>query len=207
MEEIWKTIEDNPNYEVSNLGRVRSIDKYVKTSGNSLAFRKGRILKPSPNQYGYIVVQLWDKQKCVQRAVHRCMAEAFLPIPKELVKYKGTYYLQVNHKDENKQNNIIWVNEDGSIDYDKSNLEWCSAKYNTNYGTAIKRRSEKQKNVPRPCQYKKILIFKNGEIIKTCDGAASASEFLGCKIATIYNHISNPKRHKTVKGFVLKYAS
>lgn len=195
MKEIWRKIEDNPNYEVSNLGRVRSIDKYVKTSGDGLAFRKGRVLKPSPNQYGYILVQLWDKQKCVQRAVHRCVAEAFLPIPKELEKYKGTYYLQVNHKDENKQNNCV------------DNLEWCSAKYNTNYGTAIKRRSEKQKNVPRPYQYKKILIFKNGEIIKTCDGAASASEFLGCKITTIYNHISNPQRHKTVKGFVLKYAS
>ena len=146
-----------------------------------------------------MVVQLWNKQKCFQTFVHRLVAQAFIPNPNNLP--------QVNHKDENPLNNCVWVNEDGSINYDKSNLEWCTAKYNTNYGTCIKRRSEKQKGVPRPSAYKKILIYKNNEIVKVCEGAISASEFLGCKPATIYNHIYNPQRKKTVKGCVLRYAS
>lgn len=47
--------------------------------------------------------------------------------------------LQINHKDENKENNRV------------DNLEWCSAKYNANYGTRLKRISDKQ--------YKKTLYM------------------------------------------------
>lgn len=54
------------------------------------------------------------------------VAQAFLPNPNNLP--------SVNHKDENKLNNSVWVNEDGSIDFEKSNLEWCDDKYNSNYG-------------------------------------------------------------------------
>lgn len=47
--------------------------------------------------------------------------------------------LQVNHKDEDTENNFVWLNEDGTVDTEKSNLEWCTAKENTNYGTRNKR--------------------------------------------------------------------
>ena len=56
--------------------------------------------------------------------MHRLVADAFIPNPNGL-KY-------VNHKDENKMNNNV------------SNLEWCTAKYNSNYGTSIARRVEHQ---------------------------------------------------------------
>lgn len=60
---------------------------------------------------------------------------------------------QINHKDENKSNNCV------------SNLEWCTAKYNTNYGTCIKRRSEKQ--IYNNNRVKAVAkIGDNGEIIE-----------------------------------------
>ena len=63
--------------------------------------------------------------------------EAFVPNPHN--------YPCVNHKDENRGNNFIWVNPDGSVDLEKSNLEWCSHKYNLNYGTAQLRKAETYK--------------------------------------------------------------
>lgn len=186
--EIWKDIEGYEGlYQVSNLGRVRSLDRYTKGKNNSKIFKKGKLLKISQNQHGYNIVQLWNKQKCFQTGVHRLVAQAFIPNPNNLP--------QVNHKDENKINNCV------------DNLEWCSAEYNTNYGTCIKRRSEKQKNVPRKNQYKQVVIYKNNELIKICDSVNSASEFLNCKPSQISDHIHNPERHKSVKGCVLRFAS
>ena len=119
--EYWKPVVGYEGlYEVSNWGRVKSIK-----------FGKERILK----QYircGYYIVSLWKNGKGKSYSVHRLVAEAFLEIPEELRHLEGTRYLQVNHKDEDKNNNNV------------DNLEWCDAKYNTNFGTCIERRSKKK---------------------------------------------------------------
>lgn len=117
--EYWKPVVGYEGlYEVSNWGRVKSLP------------RKGtyaRILKPVPNKYGYFQVNLYKNGKLKKIFIHRLVAEAFLEIPEGLKQYIGTVYLQVNHKDENKHNNNV------------ENLEWCSAKYNTNFGTRNER--------------------------------------------------------------------
>ena len=65
-------------------------------------------------------------KKPVFRTIHRLVAEAFIPNPDDLP--------IINHKDENKLNNVV------------SNLEWCTHKYNSNYGTINKRLSKKKIN-------------------------------------------------------------
>ena len=72
---------------------------------------KEQIMKQQPNHKGYLTVHFVDKRF----QVHRLVATAFLENPNN--------YPQVNHKDENKQNNRA------------ENLEWCTNKYNCNYGT------------------------------------------------------------------------
>lgn len=99
--EIWKNIQDCPNYQVSNLGRVRSIPR-PKTKGGILTQRK--------NNCGYLKVYFWINGKGKLFSVHRLVANAFIENPDNLP--------QVNHKDGDKENNR----------YD--NLEWCSAKSN-----------------------------------------------------------------------------
>ena len=110
IEEIWRPVVGYEGlYEVSNLGRVRSVDRYY------YRLHKGKVLSLSKNANGYLKVVLSCNGKCKTIKVHRIVAEAFLPNPDNLP--------QVNHKDEDKTNNSV------------DNLEWCNAKYNLSYGT------------------------------------------------------------------------
>ena len=135
--EAWRDIYGYEGlYQVSNLGRVRSIDRSV-THGNHVKHLKGRILTMRLAGHGYYVVQLSKDGIVKAFNVHRLVAEAFL--------FKPDKYAQVNHKDECKTNNTVWVNPDGNIDESRSNLEWCTSNYNLNYGTHNRRLSEHKK--------------------------------------------------------------
>lgn len=79
---------------------------------------KGK-LKPQNNGNGYLIVSLCDGNKSSSKLVHRIVALAFISNPNDLP--------EVNHKDENKKN-PRW-----------DNLEWCTKKYNNNYGTKVER--------------------------------------------------------------------
>lgn len=108
MEEIWKDVKGYEGlYQVSNLGRIKSFN-YMNTG-------KEKILKNRLDKGGYYSIVLYKNGKYINKKVHRLVAEAFIPNLDNLP--------QVNHKDENKLNNRV------------DNLEWCTAKYNNNYGT------------------------------------------------------------------------
>ena len=104
MQEIWKTIENFENYEISNKGNIRS--------------KKNGLLKPQTNIYGYKTIVLY---KCKERGktliksarIHRLVLQAFNPI-------ENPEQMQVNHIDNNRCNNNL------------DNLEWVSAKQNCN---------------------------------------------------------------------------
>lgn len=114
--EIWKDISGYEGiYRVSNLGRVKSLERF--DSNNHLV--KEKIKKLDKLKNGYLRIELWKNGKVVRFLVHRLVAQTFIPNPEK--------FPQVNHKDENKQNNCV------------NNLEWCSASYNTKYGTCIER--------------------------------------------------------------------
>lgn len=115
MLEIWKPIQGFEDcYEVSNLGNVRSLDRYIycksKTKPNLF---KGKILKQRFDKYGYLTVNLKKSQKSHIKKVHRLVALAFIKNPNNCD--------NINHIDGIKTNNII------------SNLEWCTPSYNTCY--------------------------------------------------------------------------
>ena len=126
--EIWKSIQEFDGlYEVSNMGRVRTIPHLSNYKGKSKRHIKGRIKKISSDKNGYSFVSLYRGKSKKLRKVHRLVAEAFIENPNNLP--------QINHKDEQKTNNSV------------SNLEWCSAKYNNNFGTRNARLSETKKKI------------------------------------------------------------
>ena len=143
--EVWKTIYGFEGlYEVSNYGRVKSLEREVENKRYSKKLTKfvpSRILKQTVSKKGYYRVGLSRNGNTKRIAVHVIVAKAFLPNPQACT--------QINHKDENKKNNIVFLNCNSEIDYKKSNLEWCTAKYNANYGTIKQRISEKLKNIYR----------------------------------------------------------
>lgn len=125
--EIWRDVKGYENiYQVSNLGRVKSLERVVNGRWGKYSV-KSKLLTNYVSKSGYNVVSLSKDGKVAYKKVHRLVANAFIPNPNN--------FPQVNHKDEVKTNNTVILNEDGSVDFDKSNLEWCTITYNLNYGS------------------------------------------------------------------------
>lgn len=110
--EIWKKHPEIEKLEVSSFGRVRTLDKVVPREKHTL-FIKGRVLKQFDTGHGYMQVHIRVDGKRPMKYVHRLVAQTFIPNPNN--------FPQVNHKDCNPTNNTV------------SNLEWCTAKYNSQY--------------------------------------------------------------------------
>ena len=99
-EEIWKPVKGYEGfYEVSNLGRIRSLDRTVNCVHNSVAIKKGKILKLSTIPKGYLCAHFSKYGKSKSIEIQRVVALAFIPNPNNLP--------CVNHKDEDKTNSFI----------------------------------------------------------------------------------------------------
>lgn len=94
----------------------------VSNLGNVRNIKTKRVLKPCKTPDGYFEVYLHKDGKRKYKLVHRLVAEVFIPNHQNLP--------QINHRDEDKTNNTV------------ENLEWCTAEYNLNYGTRIKKLSK-----------------------------------------------------------------
>ena len=154
MTEIWKTaIYDGIIYEglykVSNLGRILSL-------GNGGTHKTSKILKTRKNKYGYLQVRLCKNGIRKTFQVHRLVAQTFIPNPENLP--------EVNHIDENKENNFVFLNEDGTVNKEKSNLEWKTHKDNINHGTRNERVSKANTN--GKCSKKVLQLSLSGDLIR-----------------------------------------
>lgn len=125
MEEIWKDIEGYEGYyQVSNLGRVKSLDRKVTDNKCERIF-KGIILRQDIVGSGYLSVMLSKDNKQKRFLVHRLVSETFIPNPCNLP--------EINHKSEVKTENYV------------ENLEWCDHSYNNTYLNKVERGQKKRK--------------------------------------------------------------
>ena len=115
MEEIWKDIKDYEGmYQVSNLGNIRSLDRYINQKGISgktyKRFIKGKQIMSSKDLNGYLHVILHKNSKYKIFRIHQLVAQMFISNPENKK--------QINHIDGNKQNNSV------------TNLEWVTIREN-----------------------------------------------------------------------------
>ena len=190
--EIWKPVVGYEGiYEVSNLGNVRSLN-YRHT--NTI-----KALSPSINKDGYIRVHLWKNCKGKVLAVHRLVAEAFVPNPNNKP--------QIDHINTDKTNNTVWLNEDGSVNYEKTNLRWVTKKENINNPLTIKHLSEtKIGNENAKSTYRAVLQYtKDGKLIKEWASMNSAARELKINKTGIYSCCNGINRTKSYGGYVWRY--
>lgn len=182
MEEVWKDVVGYEGlYQVSNTGKIRGLDRLSSCN----QFVSGKIKEQRHDKDGYLKVTLCKdgNKKC--HSVHRLVATAFIPNPND--------FPVINHKDENKQNNYV------------ENLEWCTVKYNTNYGTCIQRRVAKirgKRTDDKRC--KTIYQYSNeGILINTFLSIGDASRSLNIRKSTIKDILHGRRIQR--EGFVLSF--
>lgn len=178
MEEIWKDIKGYEGcYKISNTGKVLSIARTTVTAfHNRKHVTNNRLLKSYTTKCGYSVVALSKGNQKIRYSVHRLVAEAFIPNPKNLP--------QVNHKDECKSNNCV------------ENLEWCTAKYNGEYSnTLLRARASRQRKVAQ--------FTKNNELIQIFSSSAQANKITGIYQSSIT--LACQGKYKTAGGYIWKY--
>lgn len=143
--EIWRPVVGYEGYyEVSNMGRVRSVERtarYVHANGKEFTRRvRARIMSPLTHKTQKRVSVMLSVNNVQKRmAVHRMVAMAFCENPHG--------YTEVNHIDEDPTNNRA------------DNLEWCSRHYNMHYGTIKERVYDKNKKAI-------IAISDDGDAIR-----------------------------------------
>ena len=156
MIEQWRTaVYDGEIYEelykVSNLGRILSLD-YNHTG-------KPGLMNPFEMPNGYFQVGLSKNGEYKQCYVHRLIAETFLPNPENKP--------CINHKiegDEGKKINMVIFNEDGTINEERTTIEWATYEENNNYGTHNERSAKTRTNGK---QSKPVLQFTlDGEFVR-----------------------------------------
>ena len=178
IKETWKDIKGYEGlYQVSNIGRVKSLERTSIDKRGHKHHTKERILKTRTDKAGYLRVNLYDSCGKMKRfLVHRLVCEAFHENPKSKT--------EVNH-----------INEDKS-DNRACNLEWVTRKENCNHGTRNARTAKAQsKSVG---QY-----TRDGKLIKVWQSTNEVERQLGFNHSALSRAARG--KQKTAYGYWWKY--
>lgn len=153
--ETWKDIPGYVGlYQISDLGRIRSLGRECNAKNGSRQRKRSRILTQEVSIHGYCRVRLYNIEGVSRHhAVHRLVLSAF----------KGVSDLEVNHINEIKTDNRL------------SNLEYCTSSYNCNYGSRNKKISKKNAGL----HSKPVVQIKDGETIKKFNSRIDAEKQTG----------------------------
>lgn len=165
VEEVWKPINGfESSHEVSNLGRVRSLDR-VDSTGRHV---NGKVLSNIIQTSGYEAIVIANCGKSKRSLVHRLVAEAFVPNPENKP--------QVNHKNGNKTDNR------------SKNLEWVTRSENMTHSYAFLGRVSPMRGNHRPATWTRKLTDEQVNQIKDdCSPASTLAKKYGVSKTTIYN--------------------
>ena len=180
-EEVWRPIEGyEDRYEISNLGRVKSLERKVYVGNGYYRTKKQKILKVCYT-LPYPMVHLSEKPFYI----HRLVANAFCDNP--------CGYNEINHKNENTKDNRA------------VNLEWCDHKYNCNYGTRNIRQAAKLINGKLAKSVVQLTL--SGEYVATFPSIAEVQRQIGFSRAPITCCCRHYKNYVSSHGYIWLYES
>lgn len=181
--EIWKDIVGYEGlYQVSNLGRVKSLKRKVYAGRGKMRWQYEKILSnKKENGNGYKIVNLFKNGKGKNKYIHRLVAESFLENQNNLP--------QINHKDENKSNNCV------------NNLEYCTCQYNCTYNNLHIRRGLKSRN--NKMSKKIYQLNENNKILKEYPSISEASRQVNVSFQAISDCLNGKQKHSA--GYKWKY--
>lgn len=160
----WRTVQECDRYEVNQFGEIRHK-------------KRKHILAPRLNSGGYGYVGFKINGKLKNFAIHRIVANAFIPNPNG--------YSEVNHKDYNRLNNCV------------DNLEWVTSSNNKQHAY--------QKEANHVARGKSVEQYtKTGQYVATYQTVSEAARAMGCCIAAISNCCLG--RTKTSQGFLWRFS-
>ena len=181
MEE-WRDIQGFEGYyQVSNMGRVKSVERTVWDSRGCYRTVSEKIRKGRKNIDGYLFLTLHKDGKKKHCRVNRLVAQAFLPNPDNLP--------EVNHKNEDKTDNRV------------ENLEWCSHSYNINYGARNKKAGKK---IAEKRSKPVFSVDKESGLIMWWQSAKEAEKYTGIAQSSICACCKG--RQKSAGGHIWFYA-
>lgn len=195
--EMWCDIKRFKGYQVSNIGRVRSVDRVINVGSKKRKF-EGLILKTKKDKDGYETIgfKIGHGDKGFRLKVHRLVAEAFIPNPDN--------YPCIDH--------INGIRDDNNV----TNLRWCTNKMNANYELARKNMSKavRQSYINNPylrvirantfskSNTKRVEVFKDGESLGIFESQREAASALGITDSNISSLVLKGKR--TNNGIIVK---
>lgn len=177
--------------------------QYLVSSYGNVKFADGREKHLRKDRNGYLITTLRKEKVCKTYKVHRLVATAFIDNPQQLP--------CVNHKDEVKTNNQV------------DNLEWCTVKYNDNYGHRNEKISKAHKGKSKaymkgennyfygkhfgrglhPHAKKVVQLDFEGKLLATFDCTIDAANAVGCTPSAI--GMCCKGQRKQIKGYKWKY--
>ena len=214
MKEIWKKaiyikrdgaiVDFGDWYEVSNLGRVRSYREHGGSTKKDVRCSTPKLLKSTlSNIGGYYRVHMKINGQSKSYLLHRLVLSSFVEIPEYL---KGEKYIDVNHIDENKDNNVL------------ENLVWCTRLENNLHGTRLERAINKGNKTRNSKEWRitnsggnvhnarKVVGVntKTGEVVDF-DSMTGVVDFFGIKLADRSVSATIRGKQKTAYGYKWYY--
>lgn len=181
MKEIWKDVVGYEGlYQVSNLGRVKSLTHLVKCHKTHYRTQHGKILTSClDGKYYHVTLYIKGKRKI--HLVHRLVAQSFLPNPN----HKAT----VNHKNGNKLDNNV------------NNLEWATLKENTQHAlrTGLK--------IPQTTHYRGVLAFNfyDNSFVGEYSSQHEAAKELNLSVGRVCGVLHGRGKH--THGYTFRYSN
>lgn len=185
MVEIWKNIEGYPNYQVSNLGRVKSLERFYVSANGGQRYIEEHIVKAQYNKKGYLRLHLSKNGKLYSKSVHRLVAEAFI----------------LNSENKPCVDHINGKRDDNRVE----NLRWCTIKENNN-NPIYKENNRNARVGGKNCNSKWVVkLDDNNVILYVYDSVSNALKDHNVKNGHISDCCNGKYGYKTFKGYKWQY--